>query len=67
MPRAGKPIFTTRYPETFRIGQRIIRRRDQRYYIIASIEQITEDGEFVYTVYGYLDPNQEHEQRDTEE
>jgi hypothetical protein len=61
MPRAGISLFTTRYPESFRIGQRIIRRKDGHYYIVASIQQVVEDGDFVYTIYGYKDPNQGHD------
>lgn len=64
MPRAGIPLFTTRYKESFRMGQRILRRKDQRYYIVCGIHEVVEDGTRVYTIYGYVDSYQGHEQED---
>ena len=64
MPRVGVPLFTTFYPDRFPVGSRVLRRKDNRYYIVSGIQKFIEDGEFVYTVYGYVDPHQGFDQED---
>lgn len=64
MPRSGNPLFTTKWPNKYQIRDRIIRRRDNKYYIVTAIVEVFEDGNSVYTIYGYLDPNQNDDQEE---
>lgn len=59
MPRSGTPLFTTKYPDKYQVRDRVHRRKDGRYYIITGIQEVFEDGDYVYTIYGYPDPNQD--------